>query len=162
MARRAKRGGRVRPLWVLAVLAATALVLWFTLREDRYVTWQNLTGSNLVPLRHHWAALQCVLDDCAAAEAARTYLLLDVGGNLLLFVPLGLALVGALPLAGGGRRWLAAVAAALVLSAAIEAVQLGMPSRATDVDDVLFNTLGAALGGLAAVVWLRPGRRRRG
>jgi hypothetical protein len=157
---RRRDGGGVRPLWVVATCAALAVVLWTTLREDRYVTWQNLTGSNFVPLRHHLAALRCVLDDCAAAGAALHYLVADVGGNLLLFVPLGLALVGALPLAGRGRRWLAAVGLALVLSAGIEAVQLAMPSRATDVDDVLFNTLGAALGGLAALVLGAGGRAR--
>jgi len=151
----------VRAGWVLAALLAMAVVLWFTVREDEYVGWQNLTGGNYVPLRHHLAALHCVLNDCPAAGAALEYLLVDVVGNTLLFIPVGLAFVGALPLAGRAARYLGAVLAAMLFSSAIEVAQLFMPSRATDVDDVLFNTAGAMLGALLALLWTAPTPRRR-
>ena len=64
--------------------------------------------------------------------------------NLLLFAPLG----GVLFL----RRWGAAqtLGTAFALSLAIELLQRVVPGRTTSTDDVLFNTLGAALGWLLA------------
>ncbi len=161
MTTRSEPSRRFRPAWALAALAALAGVLWLTVREDDMVTWQNLTGANLVPLRHHLAALRCVLEDCAAADTARHYLMVDVVGNVLLFLPIGFTFAGAAPAVGRGRRFLVGVVAAALLSAGIEVVQLNLASRATDVDDVLFNTLGAMLGAwlLAVAVGPRAGRR---
>jgi glycopeptide antibiotics resistance protein len=142
-----------------------AVVLWLTLREDEYVQWSNLTGRNLVPLRHHLAAFRCWLDDCPAADAALQYLLIDVVGNLLLFVPLGLTFAAASTRASRWGRLAAATVSGALLSLLIEVVQLAMPSRASDVDDVLFNTVGAMLGGLVGVLVVaapRARRRRRG
>jgi VanZ family protein len=136
----------VRWLWAALAAVMVGVVLWVTVREDQYVTWQNLTGGNYVPLEHHLSALRCVLRGCPSADAARHYLIVDVVGNFLLFLPVGLTFAGASPGHSRWRRWLHAVAAACVLSTAIEAAQLLIPSRATDVDDVLFNTLGAMLG----------------
>lgn len=83
----------------------------------------------------------------------------DAIANVLLFVPFGLAAAAAL-----GRPRLA-VLAGLLLSAAIEVVQLLVPGRFTSPSDLVFNTLGATLGVLLlarAELWLRPppGARR--
>jgi glycopeptide antibiotics resistance protein len=64
-------------------------------------------------------------------------------GNLLLLLPLGL--FGPLVLPWLSRWWRVALVAVLV-SACIETVQLLIPDRSADVDDVLINTLGALLG----------------
>lgn len=153
---------RVRPLWLLAAGLSVVVVLWLTLREDEYVEWSNLTGVNLVPLRHHWAAFQCWLRDCPAADAALHYLLVDVVGNVLLFIPLGLTFAAASSRATRWGRLAAATVSGALLSLLIESVQLALPSRATDVDDVLFNTLGALLGAVVGVLAFGGrGRRRR-
>ena len=77
----------------------------------------------------------------------------DVPLNVLMFVPLGLGLAGVLtrrpqkkepnPAAVVCGRVLAA---ALLLSAALEAAQLFMPDRAPSVADVIANGVGALLG----------------
>lgn len=153
---------RVRPLWLLAASLSVAVVLWLTLREDEHVQWSNLTGVNLVPLHHHWAAFQCWLRDCPAADAALQYLLVDVVGNVLLFIPLGLTLAAVSTRATRWGRLAAATVSCALLSTLIETIQLALPSRATDVDDVLFNTLGAFLGALVGVlVFGGRGRPRR-
>jgi hypothetical protein len=67
----------------------------------------------------------------------------NIGGNVLLFIPLGVLL----PLLFGKLRrpwpllWRAAV-----ISAAIEVVQIPTQVRATDVDDVIWNVVGAMVG----------------
>jgi glycopeptide antibiotics resistance protein len=73
--------------------------------------------------------------------------------NIVMFVPLGflLTLVFRHPWWG--------VLLALVLSAAVEVVQIVIPSRQASLRDVLANVLGAAVGALLA--WLVVLRRRR-
>jgi glycopeptide antibiotics resistance protein len=70
-------------------------------------------------------------------------------GNVLAFAPFGVFL----PLLRPGRRSLiSVVAAGVAISLALEAVQLGLslligaPYRVADVDDVIINVLGVALG----------------
>ncbi|HEV2951904.1 MAG TPA: VanZ family protein [Actinomycetota bacterium] len=70
-------------------------------------------------------------------------------GNVLAFVPLGIFL----PILSPARRSLiSVVGAGLAISLALEAVQLGLslligaPYRVADIDDVIINVLGVALG----------------
>jgi len=84
----------------------------------------------------------------------------EVGGNVLMFVPFGCLLPLVLGSLDRGRR---VVLVACCTSVLIELYQLRMPGiRRADVNDVLANTLGAALGWLALALverWLaRTGR----
>jgi glycopeptide antibiotics resistance protein len=70
--------------------------------------------------------------------------LAGAAGNVALFVPLGFLLPLVAPRMD---RWWRAVGAGFALSTAIELTQLAFPGlRRPDVNDVLMNTLGAALG----------------
>jgi glycopeptide antibiotics resistance protein len=85
-----------------------------------------------------------------------TYAGLEATANVLMFVPFGV-LVGLLV----RRRWLVVVLG-LCLSGAIELTQLLLlPTSVPTVQDVVLNTVGAALGvlGLQAVRSLRARRR---
>jgi len=87
--------------------------------------------------------------------------LADAACNLVLFVPLGVAL------AFSGRssrtdrsdrsrrrpRVLLAVAVGFTLSLGIEAVQLGIPGRTASPLDLLSNSLGSGVGALLAGLW---------
>ncbi len=69
--------------------------------------------------------------------------------NTVMFVPLGVALALLLPL----RGWPLAVAAGFVVSVAVEYLQAGIPGRVPDPPDVLWNTVGGAVGvGAVALV----------
>jgi glycopeptide antibiotics resistance protein len=69
--------------------------------------------------------------------------LAGAAGNVALFLPFGFLL----PLLAPMDRWWRTVGAGFALSAAIELTQLAFPGlRRPDVNDVLMNTLGAALG----------------
>lgn len=78
-------------------------------------------------------------------------------GNVALFLPFGFLLPFAVRTCR--RLWVALVVAAS-LSVLIESLQALLPGHTTDVDDVILNTVGAALGYLAFSMVARIGRRR--
>ena len=86
---------------------------------------------NLVPLVH-------ILEFDSRGE-----LLLNVLGNPAMFIPSGILFPALFPRLD--RFWKVTAAGAL-LSLSIELLQLPFYVRATDIDDLLLNTLGCALG----------------
>jgi glycopeptide antibiotics resistance protein len=123
-----------------------------TLRPD-----SSINTVNLVPFRDHAWAVRCLLSDCPAVTSAAYSIVVDVLGNVAVFFPIGLSLAGVLGGLPYRRRLGTAIAIGAGLSISIELIQLTIPSRATDVDDVLFNTIGAVLGAaflIAAQAWL--------
>jgi glycopeptide antibiotics resistance protein len=85
-------------------------------------------------------------------------------GNVLVFAPFGIFLPMLWP------RWrslVSIVVAALAISLAVESAQLGVslligfPFRVADIDDILLNVVGIALGYTVyrAIVVILPGRR---
>ena len=84
----------------------------------------------------------------------------DFATNVILFVPLGFLLVGTLSFDRGKKvAFLCAVLVTpccSVLSAGIEFTQLWFPPRVSSMNDVLAETIGAALGSL---LWVASGHR---
>ncbi len=82
----------------------------------------------------------------------------DTLGNLLLFLPVGFCLHGWRLAAGRDRRprLLSTVIACSLGSFAIESLQLLLADRFTSVNDVMNNTLGAALGAALALRFYAP------
>jgi glycopeptide antibiotics resistance protein len=124
------RGGR-RWAWLLAGVVAVWL-LWMTLRPGPTV------ANDLAPLTRS-----------AATRLIPVHVLIDLLGNVAVFVPLGLAVALALGPRPLGQRLLWATLAGAGLSLAIELIQATLPSRVSAVDDWLLNTIGTALGALA-------------
>lgn len=83
---------------------------------------------------------------------------LEAVSNVVLFVPFGVLL----PLLLARRRWWAVVPVAALASGLIETVQLFLPTRVASVQDVVLNTLGAAVGLAVVAAVDRHGRRRAG
>lgn len=80
--------------------------------------------------------------------------------NVMLFVPLGAA--SALLL--GRRLWGFAPLLGVLVSFGVEYAQVRIPGRVPDLQDVFWNTSGAAVGAAVASLMLRgsgPRRRRR-
>jgi len=74
---------------------------------------------------------------------ARRLLTYDVVGNFIMLLPLGIYL----PLLYKKlQHFLAAVLAAMMVSVTIELMQLATNFRITDINDVILNTAGAAVG----------------
>lgn len=122
-----------------AMLRATRVLLAGSVLAILVVTMMSGaggTGANLMP----GAGIRTALNN-----PNRGLGLLNLLGNVVMFVPVGFLL----PLAGR-LRFRTAVASCAVLSAMIELVQLLM-GRSLDVDDVLLNTLGGAVGAVLGV-----------
>jgi glycopeptide antibiotics resistance protein len=150
---RRRRGRSVADAWIDGGLVASlvgVLLATFTPLSEFGETSTHPRAIQLVPLERL---------DGAPVEFAVI--------NLLLLAPVAFLLV----LRGRRAGFLPAVFACVGLSILIELLQLFHPSRGTNVDDVLLNSLGAlggaTLGGLAR--WVRPttrahraDRRRRG
>ena len=153
-------GGRrppVVPGWAVAGAAAlyAALLVVITLLPIRWrsdlARYRNNWRPQLVPL---WSMVVNLRDGDRALVT-----LAGAAGNVALFLPLGFLLP---LLAPWFDRWWRTVGAGFALSAAIELSQVAFPGvRRPDVNDVLMNTLGAAIGFLAhrlvaTVTWSRP------
>jgi len=98
-------------------------------------------------LPSHWTTALIDGDDAVA----------EILENVLLFVPLGLAL------ALGNTRTLRHIAAGALLSFAVEFTQQWIPGRDPSIGDLVFNTLGTAVGVLlvrSAPRWLLAGQTR--
>ena len=125
-------------LWLrVAALVYAAALAVVTLLPTRLPPWPGSYGNHepkLVPfngilLELKWAPLGT---------------LVDLFGNVLLFVPLGFLLPLFVP---AMRRWWQALAVGAGVSLLIELYQLAWPGvRWASVDDVLMNALGALLG----------------
>ena len=140
------RGPRRVSLRREALLAALVLyagvVAAVTVIPERATT-DNATRVNVVPLM---SVMACVTGIDGPPEAPQ-FCVENVVGNVLLFMPFG-ALLPAV-----SRRFRPAAAVvffALLVSASIEAVQLAERrigvGRTVDVDDVLWNVIGACIG----------------
>jgi glycopeptide antibiotics resistance protein len=131
---------RQRRLWVWWALSAAAAVwlLWMTLRPNQAVA----TDLDL-------------LTEPAAKRGVSAHVLIDLAGNVVVFLPLGLTL--ALRGRPTGRRLFLAMLGGAGLSLIIELIQTTVPSRVTALGDWLLNTGGAFLGALAGC---KVGRRQ--
>ncbi|CAN5277186.1 hypothetical protein BH11ACT2_BH11ACT2_17130 [soil metagenome] len=131
---------------VLAIcLLFVAVILLITLSSKAFdITWSAQVNTIVLDIRGAFHAPWF------------TRGMLEKGSNILLFVPLGAALVVGL----GARRWLLATGIAAGLSAAIELAQLVfLHGRTASVTDFVLNSLGAVvgvgIGRLALTMWRR-------
>ena len=123
----------VRLAWILA--AAYLLVIAY---------------ASLQPLRG-WRAPPEEILHFLMAPWPRVITLQDVAVNVAAYVPLGLlASIGCSARYGPARGALAATLAAALLSLAMEAAQMFLPTRIASNVDLLANCLGALLGAMAA------------
>lgn len=104
----------------------------------------------------HGAVVDPIRYAMAASGAALSTTRVEQMLNVLLFLPFGIALAFVL-----GRRWSwLALPAGVAVSAAVEWAQRSIPGRVSDAEDIVWNTLGMAVGAMIGglLVLLRPRR----
>lgn len=93
----------------------------------------------------------------AAGRYMIRYIVREVYGNILLFAPLGFLL----PLVWKKQeKFWALLVSGISISLAIEVIQLALPMRATDIDDVILNTCGALIGYVIYIIVRKLSKNR--
>jgi glycopeptide antibiotics resistance protein len=134
---------------VYAALLASVTLLPIRWRPE-LARWPDNRQPQLVPL---WNLVAGIADG-----DRRLATLAGAAGNVLLFVPLGFLVPLLLPRLRRGWRVLAAGAGVSLL---VELAQLPMPGvRRADVNDLLMNVAGTALGLFLYALASRAGSRR--
>ncbi|MCW4645246.1 VanZ family protein [Bacillus safensis] len=143
--RKAKKHNRFIYLRTELVLAClfiyTNVLLYLTVFPNRFSAPRDQVSVNLLPLQSIYQNLH------AYHHGYPNLVFLNLAGNILLFVPLGFFLYQAFRT----MRWQKAVLGGFLLSTMIELLQWmfsqsGIITRSSDIDDILLNTLGTALG----------------
>jgi glycopeptide antibiotics resistance protein len=81
-----------------------------------------------------------------------TYSRIEFLANVAMFVPIGVFFL----LLMGRKWWIPAIFAGIGVTMAIEFVQLYLPGRVSDPRDLVSNTVGAAVGVIAALIVTTP------
>lgn len=144
-------GDPVRELVVAALFGWLLVVFYFTFFPMTIIFYSWFGRFNLVP----FASILQLIRETSAGLASY-----NIFGNLLLLAPLGMLLP--LLFKKLQRPW-PLIWRVSAISALIEASQFITRARAVDIDDVILNTLGAAIGfGLYALVRSPMRRNTRG
>lgn len=132
----------VRPPIIAALSLYVAFLLYLTLGDAFGPGATGSGGTSFIPF---WGMARSVW------HGGREFWINFVG-NVVVFMPIGAGVLALAP--KHGRLWHATLAG-FALSALIESLQFLSGRRVADVDDLTLNTLGAALGFLAANVLRR-------
>lgn len=134
-----------RPVTILLLLAVTATIVFVTV----YASGKSYSKIDPVPfedLRHlsHRLAVRPVSTQVMAV------IVMPIIANVLLFVPWGFLTFISLYTVDRPtlQMYVLTILGGLSFSLAIEAWQYFLPTRVADVNDVIWNTTGAALGAI--------------
>lgn len=118
-----------------AFIGSVLLIFYFTLHNNLFLKIGTQPGGVNIKLFHS-IQTELIAGSC-----------LNTVGNIILFIPYGMV-TGFL---FKHNRLIKAGMAGAVLSIAIEMIQLFMPNRWTDIDDIMLNTFGTLIGCTAAL-----------
>jgi glycopeptide antibiotics resistance protein len=140
----------------VAYLSGLAAVTLLPSRSSR----AKVEATDGITLRPNLTSLTCSFASSPSGSTAPAFCERNAKGNFVLFIPLGILL----PLIWRRLRFRDGMAIAIALSVSIEILQYLSRSfgskRLADVNDVILNVLGAALGlAFVALLRWRPGSR---
>ena len=144
-------------LWKVLFVFYAAVMLWLLFDRERSLIeldyWEHVRQNlNLEPfrtIRLFWNALD--------QEEYRRLAIINLGGNVLMFVPLGFFLP---TLWKSLRKWWKTWIATLLIMLTVELIQLFTLRGSFDVDDLILNLLGAAVG-YVVYRWMNPAKKKK-
>jgi glycopeptide antibiotics resistance protein len=126
-------------LTLAGFLLALINILWNTISFSPFTDGFHFDGNvNLIPIVSIITMVQTIFTNHPS-----TYSIINFFGNIGFFMPIGFFLPCLSKKLAAGWK---VILFGFLLSLFIETWQLFLPSRASDVDDVILNTLGTALG----------------
>jgi len=106
---------------------------------------------NFVPLKNYSNALKYWMNG-----HGNIWAILDIPLNVLIFIPIGILMTFWFQSLKNKTSLISIVSLSFSISLFIEIIQIFLPTRAADIDDLIFNTLGAAIGYfIAEQKWLK-------
>ena len=139
-----------RKCFLAGFAAYIGLMLWLLFIRFRGVEvtdyWMQLAGRvNLIPFSSMGSMLRALWYN--PYPSVLWTVVYNIGGNIIMFVPLGFFLCALFPKCGRFWRCMGTVA---VIMAVVELCQLFTLRGFCEVDDLMLNLLGAAIGFLIA------------
>lgn len=136
---------RSRKFWTVLFTVYSGLMLWLLFDRPGYIAgvpyWEQVTAQlNLIPFR----TLRLFVG--LLNSGVRSYILMAVinlGGNIIMFIPLGFLLPMVLPWCSSWAKILLTTAGIIII---VELIQLFTLVGSCDIDDLILNILGSALG----------------
>lgn len=132
--------------WLLFTVSVAVAILFFALAANPGVG-GGVATLNLKPFIRQAPAVACVVQRCSNFQNMFWLVIINVVGNIVVFVPFGYGLTAAFQRFNANRFFPPAmIALGFLFSLGIELTQLSIPSRITDIDDIILNTLGTIIG----------------
>lgn len=143
--------------WKLLFIVYAAVMLWLLFDRERSLYeldyWSQVQQNmNLEPF-HTIKLFWNVLD----REEYRLMAVINLGGNIGMFIPLGFFLP---TLWKSLQKWWKTWLATLLIMLAVELTQLLTLRGTFDVDDLILNLLGAAIG-YCVFRWMNPVKKKK-
>jgi glycopeptide antibiotics resistance protein len=133
---------RINILWIIALIVSVIMILYMTLSPGVVKK-----GINLIPFKDNAVFVRAFFAHGGMSrQDIPRWVFLNLFGNLVLFMPFGFFLTGFLAQSSFRSSYLIVALFGCLLSLGIELLQLFIPTRATDIDDVILNTVSTCLG----------------
>ena len=135
-----------KPFLKICFIAYCALMLWLLFIRYRQIAitdyWSPLSGRiNLIPLSSIGSMVRTLMENLRFDVL--WVVIYNLGGNILMFVPLGFLLPSLWP---RQRRFLRCMGTVALIMTAVELTQLFTLRGFCEIDDVILNVLGGAIG----------------
>ena len=141
-----------RPVTIFLLLAVTAAIAGITVwtAGKSYTKVDTTPFNDIVNLKER-------LDTRPVSTQILAVILVPIAGNILLFVPWGFLMFISLYSVERltVQTYLLTILIGLTLTLAIEAWQYFLPSRVSDINDVIWNTVGTIIGAVLGHMRLR-------
>lgn len=132
----------INKIWVYAVIVSTLMIMYVTLSPGTVKK-----SINVIPFQENIVFVKAFFSNNGMnREGIPRWFFLNLIGNLVLFLPFGFCFAGLLSRLSSRSPIIVAILAGILLSLCIELIQLFIPTRATDIDDVIFNTVSTCFG----------------
>ena len=133
-----------RRTWFLTAILSGALILFLALSPNKEYGYATI---NSIPLIHPANAIRCILTHCPNFQNMLWLVIINVIGNIAVFIPFGYTVAASVQTFLTKKYTIiVAISAGFTLSLSIELLQLNVAGRFSDVDDLIFNTLGTIIG----------------